>query len=178
MDVWSRSCLVSQLSGFSRGGAALWRLAAAGMEAREYGGSRREARRFEYSENSGAGFVELSRDHVMTGEHFFPALQSVPGVTRVELAPSKSANGNPGDHYMERNVYVYVTRYGNAPMECELTRYNHVKVGAPYPLHGDGVLQGAPQGLAHGGVAHPHDRRGGERADAQARSGVLLQISG
>ena len=49
----------------------------------EYGGSRKEAQRFEYAENSTAGFVELSPAHVMSGEEFFNVLAAVPGVASV-----------------------------------------------------------------------------------------------
>ena len=60
--------------------------------------------RFEYSETSRAGFVELAPGHVMTPEEFFAALQAVPGVEHVEWHLAKSAQHNIGDDYMEGNI--------------------------------------------------------------------------
>ena len=49
---------------------------------RDYGGYRKLAQTFEYSENSNAGFVELSPDHVMTGQELFDARESTRAVNR------------------------------------------------------------------------------------------------
>ena len=57
----------------------------------EYGGSRQLARRFEYSGNSRAGFVELAPAHAMTAQDFFATLQAVPEVEHVEWQLAKSA---------------------------------------------------------------------------------------
>ena len=96
-----------------------------------YGGSRQEAVRWEYSKGAGAGFAELHKDHIPTGEDFFQMLQQVPGVTHVEWNTSKTSQGNPSDsHYMERNIFVTSSLGpGSAshPFEFELTRHRHMK---------------------------------------------------
>ena len=50
----------------------------------EYQGSRRLKQRFEYAENSRAGFVELHKDCIPTNAEFFEALKNAPDVERVE----------------------------------------------------------------------------------------------
>ena len=50
----------------------------------EYKGSRTLRQRFEYKENSTAGFVELAPGHIPSAEEFFQALESAPDVERVE----------------------------------------------------------------------------------------------
>ena len=96
-----------------------------------YDGSRKEAARWEYSEETGAAFAELHPDHTPTDEEFFKMLQQVPGVTHVEWNTSKTSQGNPSkNHHMERNILVTSSRGpGSAshPLEFELTRNQHMK---------------------------------------------------
>ena len=96
-----------------------------------YDGSRKEAARWEYSEETGAGFAELHPDHTPTDEEFFNMLQQVPDVTHVEWNSSKTSQGNPSkNHHMERNILVTSSRGpGSAshPLEFELTRNQHMK---------------------------------------------------
>ena len=95
----------------------------------QYGGSRCQKHRWTYSEGSGAGFCELHRDFVLTGEEFFAMLASVPGVERVEWHTSKTSQGNAGNHYMEHNILV-TSRMGpgsaSQQVEFELTWNNHM----------------------------------------------------
>ena len=82
--------------------------------------------RFEYSEQSTAGFVELAPSRVLSQTEFFTALQSAPDVERVEWKETKTSQGNVGDHFMEQNIDVWVL--GSArPIDFELTRNLHMK---------------------------------------------------
>ena len=96
-----------------------------------YGGSRRKVQRWEYSEDTGAGFAELAPDKVPTEEEFFEMLRQVPGVTRVWKNTTKTSQGNPSKgHHMEQNLFV-ASRFGpgseSNPIEFELTRNRHMK---------------------------------------------------
>ena len=96
-----------------------------------YGGSRSQAQRWEYSEGSGAGFVELHPRHTPTDEEFFKMLQQVAGVTRVEWQSSKTSQNNISEgHHFKRNILVQ-SRLGpesaSHPLEFELTRNQHMK---------------------------------------------------
>ena len=80
--------------------------------------------RFEYSEESTAGFVELAPKRILSETEFFTAQQSAPDVVRVEWKETKTSQGNVGDHLMEQNIDVWVL--GSArPIEFELTRNLH-----------------------------------------------------
>ena len=82
--------------------------------------------RFEYSEESTAGFVERAPNRISSKTQFFTALKSAPDVERVEWKETKTSQGNVGDHYMEQNIDVWVL--GSArPIEFELTRNLHMK---------------------------------------------------
>ena len=97
-----------------------------------YGGSRSLAQRWEYSEGSGAGFVELHPRHTPTDEEFFKMLQQVSGVTHVEWQSSKTSQNNISKkgHHFGRNILVQ-SRLGpesaSHPLEFELTRNQHMK---------------------------------------------------
>ena len=64
---------------------------------KEYEGSRQLNQRFEYSENSTAGFVELAPDRIPSHQQFFTALKSAPDVERVEWKETKTSQGNGGN---------------------------------------------------------------------------------
>ena len=98
-----------------------------------YQGPRKEAQRFEYSENSRAGFVEFAPKCHPTNQQFLDELGRAPGVQRVEWKSSKMSQNNAGNHHMERNINVYVQGFPNAPLEFELTRNKHMKAGANCP---------------------------------------------
>ena len=86
----------------------------------EYGGSRREKQRFEYSEGSRSAFVELIPSCKPTPEDFKKYLEDVPGVSRVEWHTRYL--------HQEQNLLVYSsTGPGsvNPPIEFELTRNQH-----------------------------------------------------
>jgi len=51
-----------------------------------YEGSRKVRQRFEYSQASGAGFVELAPEFVVTGEQFFKQLKAVPGIVKASMS--------------------------------------------------------------------------------------------
>ena len=88
--------------------------------------------RFEYSEDSTAGFVELAPSCVVSKTQIFTELKSAPDVERVEWKETKTSQGNVGDHFMEQNIDVWVL--GSArPIEFELTRNLHMKnlIGRP-----------------------------------------------
>ena len=91
--------------------------------------------RFEYSEETTAGFVELAPNRIPSKTQFFTALKSAPDVERVEWKETKTSQGNVGDHYMEQNIDVWVL--GSArPIEFELTRDPHMKnmIGRPFTV--------------------------------------------
>ncbi len=100
-----------------------------------YGGSRREAQRFEYSEASRAGFVELSPHPLMTGDCLYAALADDRAVRRVVHNTTKTSQGNAGNHYMEQNLLAYVAGF-ERPVEFELTRHQHMRPapGRPYTV--------------------------------------------
>ena len=115
----------------------------------EYKGSRKLKQRFEYSENSTAGFVELAPDRIPSEEEFMNALLSAPDVERVEWKETQTSQGNVGKHHMEQNLNVWVPGFAR-PIEFELTRDPHMKETAgrpftvsacfkapPIKLHGD-----------------------------------------
>ena len=83
--------------------------------------------RFEYAENSRAGFVELHKDCIPTNAEFFEALKNAPDVERVEWKSTKTSQGNVGNHRMEQNVMVYVSGFAKRALEFELTRYQHME---------------------------------------------------
>jgi hypothetical protein len=103
-----------------------------------YYGSRKQRQRFAYKENSYAGFIELSPDHVLKGEAYKRLLERVSGVDRVIFHPagSKSQQGNTSDHYQEHNFYVYSQKYMDRAMEFGLTRFNHrvAREGRPFTI--------------------------------------------
>ena len=97
-----------------------------------YPGSRKSAQRFEYSEHSAAGFVELAPgsfgaetwfDRHHAAKKFYAALAKVPGVAEVKWQAMKGAGG----HFMERNVLVHVQGAVGTPLVFELTRNSHLK---------------------------------------------------
>ena len=75
---------------------------------------------------------------MLTTAHYKWLLEQVPDVDRVIDHPegTKAQQGNPGNHYQERNFFVYTTRYPDRPMEFELTRHTHMKQqpGRPFTL--------------------------------------------
>ena len=73
-----------------------------------YRGSRRRSQRFEYSETSKAGFVELKDGKTVTEQEFYHALASAPGVERAGWTSTKTSQNLPGHHYMEQNINVWV----------------------------------------------------------------------
>ena len=77
----------------------------------------------------------LAPDRIPSHEQFFDALQNTPDVAKVEWKETKTSQGNVGNHYMERNINVWVTGF-ERPMEFELTRNLHKKPGrgAPYTV--------------------------------------------
>ena len=99
-----------------------------------YGGSRRSECRFEYSPNSGSGFVELHPSWYPPKEEgpqeFKAWLEAVPGVERVEWQKGKASQRTVGDHYCEQNLLVYSNIAGpgsaSPPIEFELTRNQHM----------------------------------------------------
>ena len=95
--------------------------------ARGYGRSRKGRQRFEYSETSRAGFVELAPDRLLTEQEIYDALKKVPEVAIVAWKEAKTSQGNGGFHYMERNIKVFVPGSANTPIEFELTRNQHMK---------------------------------------------------
>ena len=115
--------------------SAAKRLAPSGsLASRElYAGSRRENQRYEYSIKSKAAFVELHQGwypHQSEGPQLFKELlEKVEGVGRVRWNTSKTSQGNKGNHYCKRNLFVYSQMLGPAyvhkPIEFELTRHQH-----------------------------------------------------
>ena len=104
-----------------------------------YGGSRQLNQRWEYTPNSGAGFIECTPQFHPTGDEFLKRLRDVPGVTNVEFNSSKTSQNNIGKHYMEHNVFVTSEKMGpdsvRHPMEFELTRSNHMEnLEVPFTL--------------------------------------------
>jgi hypothetical protein len=83
--------------------------------------------RYEYSEESGAGFVELSPQHVLTAEQLHDHLKKLPGVHEVRWQPTKTSQGNAGDHYSEQNLLVFPTSAKSSGLEFEVTRHQHMK---------------------------------------------------
>ena len=90
-----------------------------------YAGSRKLKQRFEYSESSNAGFVELAPESIPTAEEFRTALMNVPEVQMVEWKESKRSQGNVGNHHFEHNLNVWVPGFAR-PLEFELTRDPHM----------------------------------------------------
>ena len=105
-----------------------------------YGGSRSRRQRFEYSETSRAGFVELAPDRLLTEQEIYDALKKVPEVAMVAWKEAKTSQGNVGFHYMERNINVYVPGSASTPIEFELTRNQHMRhvPGRPFTAGGHG----------------------------------------
>ena len=77
--------------------------------------------RFEYGRTSRAGFVELAPGCKMVNlptvvsQEFYDALAKLPSVARVEWKESKTSQDNVGNHYMQRNVMVYVPGFAARP---------------------------------------------------------------
>ena len=102
-----------------------------------YPGSRCKKARFTYSDQSWAGFVELSiassaGPNATNTERFRQSLTAVPGVASVALHPSgdKTAQGNPSDgHYQQHNFKVYSAKEPEHGIEFELTRNKHMVKG-------------------------------------------------
>ena len=61
-----------------------------------YTGSRKLNQRYEYSENSWAGFVELQPSFRPTPEQFFRMLETVPEVEKVAWQSTKTSQRNVG----------------------------------------------------------------------------------
>ena len=101
---------------------------------RKYGGSLRWKWRFEYSVGSKSALVELHPSI----EEFKDVLRKVPGITEVVWQTTKASEGNVGDHWSEKNVFVCSSiEQGSAssPIEFELTRNMHiVDKMAPFTL--------------------------------------------
>ena len=103
-----------------------------------YGGSRLLKQRYQYSEKSRAGFVELRPGCEMTGNQLFDALGNVPGVQRVEWQKRKQAQGNASrNHDMQQNVIVFSKIRGSETMprhmEFEVARHQHTQAkDVPY----------------------------------------------
>ena len=116
-----------------------------------YPGSRTEKQRYEYTEASRAGFVELSPACVMTGNALFKALRKVSGVKEVCWNTPKSVQGNVRDgQYMEKSVLVFSSTCGarcaNRPMEFAITRNQHT--GDPFaPFTVSVMFKDAPNGM-------------------------------
>ena len=83
--------------------------------------------RFQFSNESNAGMVELHPAAVLKAGAWRPILEGVSGVQRVILQPkgSKTEQMNTGKHYQDHNFFVYPTLYPNQPLEFELTRSSH-----------------------------------------------------
>ena len=119
----------------------------------EYKGSRKEKQRFEYSEDSSAGFVEIHPDCIPSHDEFAGALMSAPHVVKVAWKKAKSLQGNVGSHWMERNLQVYVNGF-TRPIEFELTRDPHMKVFPGRPF----TVSACFNGTACRCMAHPYAR--------------------
>ena len=75
----------------------------------QYGGSRKSIQRFEYSDKSYAGFVELAPEFAPKPSEFFASLENVHGVAEVAWNTTKTSQGNVGNHYCEQNILVTPT---------------------------------------------------------------------
>ena len=85
------------------------------------------SQRFEYAENSNAGFVELSPAHPWGSQDLWEALKKVAGVRDVAWQSSKSSQQNFGSHHMEQNIKVYSELCGKGRfLEFEVTRNQHM----------------------------------------------------
>ena len=65
--------------------------------------------------------------HVMKPAELHDALAADPAVSRVVHNSTKASQGNPGNHYMEQNLLVYVGGFPGKPVEFELTRHQRMK---------------------------------------------------
>ena len=63
----------------------------------------------------------------MEGDWLFEELQGAPGVLGVSWNSSKTSQNNRGNHWMERNILVYVKGFPKTPIEFELSRNEHMK---------------------------------------------------
>ena len=113
-----------------------------------YTGSRRVKQRYEDGEETTAGFIELSQEHVLSTDKFRQLLIAVPGVWQVIDHPkgTKAEQGNPGDHYQQQNFFVYSNTLDKHPMEFELTRNNHMK-DPKVPFTVSACFKGPPPAL-------------------------------
>ena len=78
--------------------------------------------------------MELASDALMTEGEFYDALAQAPGVAKVAWAAAKQEQGNPGQHYMERDVKVYVIGFPRRPLVFALSRHMHMPQARGYPL--------------------------------------------
>ena len=97
-----------------------------------YGGSRRLASRYRYSNrNSSAGFAELGPQHILTPAMLYSLLENCDFVERLVWQSTKTSQGNIGKHKSERNIKMFPKqqRAGSATqqsLEFEVTRNAHM----------------------------------------------------
>jgi hypothetical protein len=101
-----------------------------------YKGSRRVKARFAYSDESLAGFIEMSGAYSYKApevviQRFRESLEAVSGVVKVALHPkgSKTTQGNAGNHYQEHNFMVHSEKLPNTGIEMEISRHTHWEQG-------------------------------------------------
>ena len=69
---------------FARARGEVQRVPGSASTAEGYEGSRRQKQRFEYADNSAAGFMELHKGCIPARKELFEALQNAPDVESVE----------------------------------------------------------------------------------------------
>ena len=87
---------------FARAREEAQRVPGSASTGEKYQGSRKVKQRFEYSEKSTAGFVELHKDCIPTNTEFFEALKNEPDVERVELICLLYTSPSPRDGLLSR----------------------------------------------------------------------------
>ena len=120
---------------------------------KQYAGSRSAKHRYEYSDNSYAGFVELQPAFAPEPSEFFEMLKAVPNVEKVAWNTKKTSQGNVGKHYCEQNMFVTSSRDNSHAIEFELTRNQHMK--DPVAPHSHTMLQAACDETRTRSMAHP-----------------------
>ena len=98
-----------------------------------YQGSRKEAQRFEYSENSRAGFVEFAPKCHPTNQQFFDGLGCAPGVQRVDWKSSTTSQHNAGNHHMGRDITALALSKENRNIQCVI-KSGHIPQ-RPHSVH-------------------------------------------
>ena len=112
---------------------------------------------------------------------------------KVEWCTTKKSQGNPGKHYIQQNVKVWVPGYASTPLEFQLTRNQHMEPGPGRPftvtacfkeppahLHADAwrillhIVQGRELLPEH---ARPYAKQAGAPLDEGADEGDALGAS-